>query len=183
MGTWLILILITGIIILNYLYKDYKKYGYVTNDEKGFSFIIFILCSLISCLGVLLISSLVEAVVEPESVLVEKRSVELVAMKDNSNIRGSFFLGTGSVGEELKYHYMKKVGTANGRVAYKAASVYANEVIVVETNDETPRITLYDYRYKNKLLNFLFLNTKRPVKEVVVPVGSVVQNLYEVDLE
>lgn len=63
---------------------------------------------------------------------------DIVALKDNSNIHGSFFLGTGSIDEEMYYYYMAD----NGNGGYTMEKVEADDCTIYEDSPDAPYLTI-----------------------------------------
>lgn len=152
-------------------------FGVIWSDwVEGLSAGLFsLLISLILCFPIVfgggaIIDCCTEAEVETTHIRVEK----LIAFKDNSEMSGTFFLGTGYIGEDLNYHYI--VETEKG-MEIKHTSM---EDCYLNYDDE-PRIEYRSYKFKNPVLYCLFMG---PMSEeyIFVPEGSIT-NEYNIDLE
>lgn len=112
----------------------------------------------------------------PAQTFMVEDTVHLAALRDNSTVRGSFFLGSGSIGQEQRYFYMRKVGDG-----FKQDSIAASEAIVYEQDGE-PRIVTYQSDFVNPMWYVIGLPSKSKDADIYVPVGSIVQN-YHIDLQ
>lgn len=104
---------------------------------------------------------------------------QLVALKDNINTEGRFYLGGGYIEGNLNYFYYKKIGPDR----YKAGKIDSTNATIHESDKETPRIVSHDCWHPNIWkslfgLNLCGLNLE---KEIYVPKGSILQN-YKLDL-
>lgn len=105
-------------------------------------------------------------------------TVEVISLNDNSDIEGSFFLGSGSVNEELVYYYAYKSdkGVTVGKV--DADEVYINYT------DEQPRLEEYRTNFKSEFLkwSFAYLGEDSCYYKLYIPEGSIIEE-YKIDLE
>ena len=169
MGTILIC-LICGVI---FSIRQRKKHGKVWCD--GFDIAGYMSCSfIISLILILTLSLLATVLCESEEVI--ESSKELIALKDNSTIDGTFFLGSGSINGEMKYVAMVKDKNGYKMETYRIEDVYINEV------DNNFRIEEIGYEFKNENMYLFFGNIKNHTYRVYIPKDSVVQN-YKIDLE
>lgn len=99
----------------------------------------------------------------------------LVSLQDNTERRGSFFLGSGTISDEPVFFYYEE---RNG--AYHLEHIRADRASVVETEDD-PRVEFYRETSDNALLG---LPVFKPSTTAVfyVPNGSVVSN-FELDAQ
>ena len=109
--------------------------------------------------------------------LVRTDAVEIQALKDNSQISGRFFLGSGRVDEEMHYFYIEE--TSHGKHMDNVPAKYTH---VIESNNERPRVEKYIERYRNVALRWLTVTFFEPLYKIYVPEGSITTE-FNVDLE
>jgi hypothetical protein len=101
---------------------------------------------------------------------------ELIALKDNISINGSFFLGSGNIDGKLKYYFYIK--TKSG--GFKAQNIEADNVEIFE-NNKTPCIIKYESKFKNIIWNWIAFTIKEKA-EINIPKGSILRN-YKLNLK
>lgn len=111
-----------------------------------------------------------------EPVSYTQTETPLIALKDNSTIDGSFFLGCGNIGSETQYSYA--IDTEFG-IEIKTLS--ANEKIYFKYDEGTPALIKSEPVYST-LAEWLSVPYDRPVYTFRIPEGSII-NEYQVDLE
>jgi hypothetical protein len=134
----------------------------------------FVICTLVFGLVGCLVAVFIGSEFEQKSVV--SSSQEIVALKDNSQLGGSFFLGTGSVDEEPVYFYMAR---EEGGVIQKTIDV--DKVVIVE-GSENPRIEKYKAEFVDEKNNRFGLAAKCNKTKIFVPSGSV-ERVFNVDME
>lgn len=109
----------------------------------------------------------------------QSHSFEIYALKDNSSINGSFFLGTGSVDGNQVYSFIKEEDGGK-----KVSSISVDSAIIYEGEDGSPRIDVYDPHIKNKIVRKLFgdMTFGDSKYKIYIPDNSMI-NEYNVDLE
>lgn len=184
------IIITLGLFILLFIAGSGITYGlkYVDVDDicEGF---------LLGLLGIatgLLISLFVCGLIIPgiamandaETVITGEEATKLYALKDNSGVSGSFFLGCGSV-ETDNYIYYITYEDGKGYEVKNQSSNY-NVYIDYLTNEnckyEDPVKVEYSCKFKNPILNFLTWGPDGWTT-FYVPEGSVLENYYSIDLE
>ena len=77
-------------------------------------------------------------------------SIEITALRDNSDMEGSFYLASAYVDEEQYYYYMTNTNKGKKMDKVSAEDSYINET------DETPKVDVYDleYNFIGKVLMF-----------------------------
>lgn len=152
--------------------------------DVGCGFLMFVIGSLLAVLISIIVSLSVVPFLDKTIVVVGE--TPLVAIKDGSSVSGSFFLGCGTIGESQKYTYLKEITSHTGRKAFKSGSVHVASAIVIETNEESPKMIRYEYILSSAFAQWLLFcgpsTYKRVPIEFIIPVGSVITT-YEVDLE
>lgn len=108
----------------------------------------------------------------------------LYALKDNSNISGTFFLGSGSVNETDYYYYIVREEGKGYCVHKKAINNYTYLDYLSSENCEynEPCLAYYYDEWDNKILRF-FAWSPENWHTFYVPEGSIIENYYEVNLE
>ena len=108
----------------------------------------------------------------------------LYALKDKSNISGTFFLGTGSVDETDYYYYIVKEEDKGYRVnkLSMGSSVYLDYLNSDSCEYDDPCLVYYYDEWDSKALRF-FAWSPPNWHTFYVPKGSIIENYYEVDLE
>lgn len=106
-----------------------------------------------------------------------KKTYYLVNMQDNSNVEGSFFLGSGTVDEELKYTFYYKSGES-----YKLKQIPADLAkIKYLKGDNKPRIEVRGKEKTDDFINHFSINTIDDNNYTIfVPEGSI-KNNYKLD--
>ena len=102
---------------------------------------------------------------------------EIVALQDNLELKGSFFLGSGYVDNELSYAYMRYVDGCG----YKIETVDASNAYV-EFTDKQPYVSIVSYQFKDKWRNYFTVPYNSGDAFFYVPEGSILQN-YNIDLK
>ena len=107
-----------------------------------------------------------------------KNRTELVALKDNFQIEGPAFLFSSVVDENLHYTYIYETD-----MGMTTNSINSNEAYIkyIEAN-ETPYIQAWYVRPHSDFLHWLFCPGYYRYT-IYLPEGSVIENVYEVDLE
>lgn len=103
-----------------------------------------------------------------------KYTQELMAMKDNTSISGSFFLGTGRADSEMCYIYLVETDKGMHTKTLKQNGSYE---VYIKCTDGTPYLEYWDAEE-----DFWRLPDESPYYVFYLPEGSVV-NTYEIDLE
>lgn len=105
-------------------------------------------------------------------------AVEVISLNDNSNTEGSFFLGSGSVNEELVYYYAYESDKG-----ITVGEIDADEVYINYT-DKQPRLEEYQTKFKSEFLNwsFAYLGEDSCYYKLYIPEGSIIEE-YKIDLE
>ena len=112
-----------------------------------------------------------------ETIIVEDH--ELIALRDNFNTEGRGFVFSSYINEDLYYVYLYEGsrGITSGKV--RTENTY---IKYLENEDETPYILECKEQHKSQFLNNLWL-WGETYYTIHLPQGSVIENVYEVDLE
>ena len=144
---------------------DNSNFGYII-----FSYFIFWLT--ISGIIVILLPSKTETVL--------KETYNLTVLQDNNNVKGSFFLGAGYVGEKMIYSFYYE---NNGFYEFKQIEYHKGNVKIKYSNGK-PKIERYsEEKVKDAFINnFTFYcdcgNNSKYI--IYVPEGTIIQN-YSLD--
>jgi len=105
-------------------------------------------------------------------------TTKLVAFADNMNTTGSFFLGCGTVEEEMRFHFYYK-----GKLGAEYGWINTNNTYIIEESTGKPRIETY-YKRLNEGSSWIWWTTinKKTKRIIYVPEGSIKQN-YNLDLK
>ena len=108
----------------------------------------------------------------------------LYALKDNSNLSGTFFLGSGSVNETDYYYYIVREEGKGYCVKKKAINYYTylDYLNAEDCEYDEPCLAYYYNQWDSKILRF-FAWSPENWYTFYVPEGSIIENYYEVDLE
>ncbi len=103
---------------------------------------------------------------------------QIYALKDNSSLKGSFFLGSGYVDEEQKYFFIREEDGGK-----KMDTVDADQSVLYEGEKQT-KIEKYEPVIKGKISRFLFTSSspRDPKYKLYVPKNSITTD-YTVDME
>lgn len=166
--------------------------GFLFGLLDGGDFCLGLLGSVAGCLLAALISILVCGLIIPIAAdaagathSVEKVEVTpLYALKDNSNLSGTFFLGSGSVDETDYYYYIIREEGKGYCVQKKAINnyTYLDYLSSEGCEYDEPCLAYYYDEWDNKILRF-FAWSPENWHTFYVPEGSIIENYYEVDLE
>lgn len=127
------------------------------------------------CFGIGLI---VAGALPSEERTVVRRTYYLQSIQDNSNTEGTFFLGCGSVDEEMKYtfYYKTNKGFKIKQIPCKEATIIHKEV------NKKPRAELVINKRKddNTIMDYFSIVIDRPNYNIYVPKGTI-KNNYNLD--
>jgi len=101
----------------------------------------------------------------------------LVSLGARASLEGKFFLGTGKVGENPRYYFMREeVG------GYRMACVTTHNTLVIEDNNETPRVE--KVRVVNKAIKprfFKYDENKHTSYRIYIPENSITRD-FKIDV-
>lgn len=101
-------------------------------------------------------------------------SQEIVALKDNNNVSGGFYLGTGCARETSYYYYMVK-----GDNGLDMKKIKTDECSL--QFDENPRIETITYQFKNPKYNWIGMNNF--TEHIIYCPEGTVDYSFQVDLQ
>lgn len=127
-----------------------------------------------SCIITFTVGCLIGCFFEPVSYT--QTETPLIALKDNSTINGSFFLGCGSVGSETQYSY-----AVNTEFGIEIKTLPADEKIYFKYDEGTPALITSKPVYST-LAEWISIPDDPTIYTFRIPKGSII-NEYEIDLE
>lgn len=170
-----IIVAIASFIVFNYV--TIKNWGWEWNNFV-FSFVVSFGSFIGSAFICLIVSSVFMSQPIENCRIVEKNDIELVALKDGSQIEGTAFLFSTAINQELQYTYIydTEMGKTTG-------AVDANECYIKYISaNETPHIKKWAVCPKSKIINWLFA-CEYYRYTIYLPEGSIIESIYEIDLE
>lgn len=163
--------------MVGFLIHEHRDWG-ISFSSLGLSLLVAAAGAMIGLLACLFAMCVFTAMPEDTKVVEYGPEIELVALKDNFQVEGSAFLFSSVVDENLKYTYIydTDMGMTTG-------SIDANDAYIKYIGeDETPYIQTWTKRPKNAVFKWLFY-PEATYYTIYLPEGSVIENVYEVDLE
>ena len=168
MGWWILFGLIALGLNIYWLWEG--EYGWVG------MFFATIGMQIVAFIAMLIMGIICGAILTFNVPLAETRETSPVyALADNQMTSGSFFLGIGSVDEDIRYYYVEE--TPLGK---HVDSVAANNSYIVDSN--TPTLTVVTYNWESKGWDWLGFCLADPNYIFAVPAGSVTED-YNIDLQ
>lgn len=143
-------------------------------DADNF-FFIGILGALASGVCAALITAIVGTCIPSSENVYEETVTPIVALEDNVASNGTFFLGTGTVKDDIRYYYM--IDTERGYVMQniKASNAYIKY-------DANPRIVIESGRGFKHWYNYIWAFPVSTHYTIYVPEGTILNN-YNIDLK
>ena len=158
-----------------YIYYAYDN-GFWCFGEAALSFLLVLLGWLFSFLIVLGVSTMTTYCVADENKSYEiESSHNIVALKDNPDVTGSFFLFSGYEEEELYYYYAEET-----ELGIKTKKVNADDVYIIYDNE--PRIEEYYAKKFKHWWHYIYAFPSDYYYKIYVPDGTVTTD-FEIDLE
>ena len=106
-------------------------------------------------------------------------TTELIALKDNYTIEGEAFLFSSTVNEDLTYTYLYNLPNKGITTeSIKATNAYLNYI----SENAKPYIQKITEIPRSKILYYLFLYDNT-YYYIYLPQGSIIENVYEINLE
>lgn len=168
---WLIIGLIVSIVVTVFNFCDYLLDWF---EKFFFSFLELILSIAISFLVLLGVSAIVSCFAEVDYNMVS--DTKIIALKDNQNVNGNFYIMGGYVDEELYYYYATET-----EFGYKTEKVSAENSYIKYTNEET-HIEEYEVEFVNDYVYWFAMPMQLDRYIIYCPEGTVT-NEFNVDLE
>jgi hypothetical protein len=162
------LLFIGSIITLAFIciYYIWIKKRYPLEDGLPITIIIM---PIISIIGGLLIMVTIRSI-DAKKTLGYKPTANIVSIRNNDVISGSFTLGCGTIEQSEYYFYFYK--TLSGGYARGKKSV--NSTVIVEDNYKTPHIEELKISYESRSGWFKFTEQTEDTYRIIVPKGTVV---------
>ena len=153
------------IFIIGIIYAIYEK----DLDYAGIGFLI----GLVTLVPVFILVAAVSETLPNDVKIYEEEEVPIVALEDNFNLNGHFFLASGITAEDAYYYYMTK--TEEG---YKVQKVIASTP--VEISDK-PRIVKYTPVGFTEWYYYIFSAPTGTYYKIYIPEGTI-KFAFNVDL-
>jgi hypothetical protein len=154
-----------------------RDYGF----EWGFFFMSF-LVGIVGFLSGMVIALIAMAIFSSTPIedckIVETDKIELIALKDNFQIEGSVFLFSSIVDEKLKYTYIYETDMGLTTQSISADDTYIKYI----DENETPYLQAWEVRPRSNFIYYMFCPGYYKYT-IYLPYGSVIENVYEIDLE
>lgn len=170
---WFILGVIGFIVFLIWFIKEEWEYCYC--GDRAFAIITSLLIAfLISLICFFMSSIIISEFAELD--YKETNDTKIIALKDNQNINGRFYIMGGYVDEEMYYYYAEET-----ELGYKTEKVKAENSYIKYT-DEEPHIKAYEAEFKNDYV-YLFAACVADKRYVIHCPENTITTEYVVDLE
>ena len=143
-------------------------------EVAGVSCLIALLALVISFLASLVLGAFFAAA---DMKVLTRQEQKLYALSDGNEIEGSFFLGSGSIDDNMKYVYIVEIEDKG----YKMKTLGVNHAYINYT-DETPTLVTISYVFDNNILNFFAVPFESHEYIFNIPEGSIT-NSYIIDME
>lgn len=168
---WFIIGLVVAVVIIvSICCDDWNDLG----EKIGYS-VVTLLASFVFSLMVLLIASgVVTCCAEIEYNIAS--DTKIIALKDNQNISGNFYIMGGYINEDLYYYYATETD-----FGYKTEKIKADNVYIKYTDGET-HIERYDAEFTSNIANLFGFPMCDNRYIIYCPEGTIT-NEFNVDLE
>ena len=113
----------------------------------------------------------------PSDAVFDTEEIPICAIADNSATSGGFFLGSGSLKDDMYYYYLTK----NEDGTKEMHKVRSEGVKINDSEKENPRIVIEYKQNSNPVVRFFFF-TYRTEHIIYIPPNSIKYN-YNIDLE
>ena len=168
---WLIIGLVVFVVMTIRIFCDDF---YDLGDKIFFSFVNLLLSIFITFVVLLLSSVAVSSVAEVDYNMVS--DTKIIALKDNQNIDGRFYIMGGYVDEDLYYYYATETD-----FGYKTEKVKSENAYIKYTNGDT-HIEKYEPEFVNEFA-YLFGFPMQLSRHIIYCPEGTVTNEFRVDLE
>ena len=168
---WFIIGLVVTVAITIYFIHDYC---YDWGEIIGSSILVFFASMMCSVLVLLSASEIISCFAEVNYNVAS--DTKIIALKDNQNISGSFYIMGGYVDEDLYYYY-----AAETEFGYKTEKLRADNAYIKYTDGEA-HIEMHRAEFVNDYVNFFAFPTQNDRYVIYCPEGTVT-NEFNVDLE
>lgn len=168
---WIIIGFVVFIALIIYTFSD----GCWDLFEKFLvSFMTLVATFFLSFIVLLLGSACTSAVAEVEYEMIS--DTQIIALKDNQNVSGNFYIMGGYVDEDLYYYYATET-----QFGYKTEKVKADTSYIKYTNGET-HIEEYEPKFTNKCA-YIFGFPLQLNRHIIYCPDGTVANEFKIDLE
>lgn len=171
---WLIIGFIIVVVLNIYIWRDtYESVG----SKIGYTFM-SLLTGFIASLFILLVASgIFGCFLDDADYSYDlSYSTKIVALKDNQNISGSYFVFSGYVDEKLYYYYAKET-----EFGYKTEKIAADECYIKYT-DDTPKLETYTSNFKNEIF-YWFAGPLVDSRTIIYCPENTITTEFNIDLE
>lgn len=153
------------IFIIGIIYAIYER----NLDYAGIGFLI----GLVALVLVFILITTVSETLPNDVKIYEEEEVPIVALEDNFNLNGHFFLASGIIAEDAYYYYMTK--TEEG---YKIQKIIASTPIEISDN---PRIVKYTPVGFTEWYYYIFSAPTGTYYKIYIPEGTI-KFAFNIDL-
>ena len=168
---WFIIGLIGAVVAIVCIWCDeWNDLGEKIGYSIGALFMSFVLSTLVLLLASVIISCNTEIEYNKAS------DTKIVALKDNQNVNGSFYIMGGYVDKDLYYYYATET-----ELGYKTEKISAENAYIKYTDGET-HIERYSGKFANESTNLWAFPMCKDRYIIYCPEGTVT-NEFNVDLE
>lgn len=169
-----------GIAVLGYIVYGIIMFAtdkfYDWGDLFFGAFLSFCISGLVAFSSLFVVSAICTGCAEMDYKLTE--TIEITALNDNSAVSGHFYLGSGHIGEDVKYYFIEE--TEKGK---HTNSVDADYSYIIESNNEKPRIEVYSPEFKNnRVLRWFAVEMADKEYRIYIPENSITTE-FSVDLQ
>ncbi len=168
---WIIIGLVVFLVVTIKILCD-SWYDWV--DKLFYSIVTLILSGMFTFLVLLIASGVVSGCVEVDYDMVS--DTKIVALKDNQNVSGNFYIMGGYVNEDLYYYYATET-----QFGYKTEKVKADNTYIKYTDGET-HIEKYEPKFVNDYV-YLFGLPMNLSRYIVYCPENTIANDFRIDLE
>jgi hypothetical protein len=172
---WLVPLIITIFVVIVFMVDGEGWFGIVISPLVYLAFLL--LCAL--TFGV--IGGVIADAAGADYDIVVTQEEPLIALKDNSDITGKFFLGCGTVEKTQYYYYISYVEGKGYTVQKDYASGCYLEYLNKDCKYKEPCRVVYQKEYTNPVVRWL-IPSMDGWTTYYIPEGSII-NDYKVDLE
>ena len=173
----MIMIICAVVAMVIFLGVTIRDYGF----EWGFffmSFLVGIVGSLVGIVITVIAMAIFSSTPIEDCKIVETDKIELIALKDNFQIEGSVFLFSSIVNEKLEYTYIYETDMGLTTQSIRADDAYIKYI----DENETPYLQAWEVRPRSNFIYYMFCPGYYKYT-IYLPYGSVIENVYEIDLE
>ncbi len=168
---WLIIGLIISIVVT---VSNFREYCFDWFEKIFFSVLESILAVAISLLVLLGASAITSCFADVDYNMVS--DTKIIALKDNQNVNGNFYIMGGYVDEKLYYYYATET-----ELGYKTEKVNAENSYIKYTDGES-HIEEYEAKFVNDYI-YLFAAPMQLDRYIIYCPEGTVTNEFNVDLE